>query len=86
MLCYYSKTGSCDEVAVLCMEVLANLCRCSVSVRAHIKGQVSFTNTFWIEARIHSTENTVPRLSTKSSLGVAKEICEQNLREATLEM
>ena len=39
-LCCYSKTGSCDEVAVLCMEVLANMCRCSVSVRAHIKGQV----------------------------------------------
>lgn len=43
-ICYYSKTGSCDEVAVLCMEVLANMCRYSVSVRAHIKGQVSFTN------------------------------------------
>ena len=65
------------------MEVLANMCRCSVSVRAHIKGQVSFTKSFWIEARIHSTDNAV---STKSSLGVAKEICDQNLIEATLKM
>ena len=40
-LYHHSKTGSCDEVAVLCMEVLANMCRHSASVRAHIKGQVN---------------------------------------------
>jgi len=35
------RAGSCDEVTVLCMESLANMCRYSVSVRAYIKGQPS---------------------------------------------
>jgi len=35
------RVGSCDEVTVLCMESLANMCRCSMSVRAYIKRQPS---------------------------------------------
>ena len=35
------RAGSCDEVTVLCMESLANMCRYSVSVKAYIKDRSS---------------------------------------------
>ena len=46
-----------------------------VSESSH-QGTSKFYKSFLEEARIHSTDNTV---STKSSLGVAKEISDQHL-------